>query len=96
MTLNGIWWFLQQVYLNRKIDLTAVAFFCMICMYCHSISNDLTLDFDQTTIAPFRKRIALQIISGTEYTSLDELSYSSTSEVIVLNDGKDKVSNTIP
>jgi hypothetical protein len=68
------------------------AFFCM---YCHYISNDLTLDFDRTAIAPFWKRIALQILSGTEYTSLDELSDSSTSEVIVLNDGKGKVSNTV-
>jgi hypothetical protein len=41
------------------------------------------------------KRIALQILSGIEYTSSDELSDSSTSEVIVLNDGKDEVLNTI-
>jgi hypothetical protein len=66
-----------------------------ICMYCHYLSNDSTLDFDQTAIAPFQKRIALQILSGTEYTSLDELSDSLTLEVIVLNDGKDKVSNIV-
>jgi len=66
-----------------------------VCMYCYFISNDSTLDFNQSAVYPFRKKIANAIIeNGRPVLTTSE---SPSSEVICLEDeiGKNDTNHEI-
>ncbi len=45
-------------------------------MFCHYMSNDLSLDFDQTVFTLFQKKNSLSILNDTTDTRSDDLSQS--------------------